>query len=598
MQTGTALLGLGSLGAALHVAGSVLIVFGQASVKTAHAIVDSTGAPSTWAVPRSHPQPPLWRRPDGKWRRQKAGSKAYSVGGWSAFALGNILRFIAMRFAAQTVLSGLGSLQFVIIPVASRFMLGIRASAATLLGVVVVLVGNALIILYGPAEVTFTLEQLRAQWASPAMTTFLLVLGGLLCLLQWLHYRITGGSMGLQPQPQLAATLEGGGGRAQSGGLQSSSGSGEVLPSDSQHLLAAGSGKWIDCNSKLGLAQLSREQDAVSVFAGALLFSAVASFVGAWSVLFSKSLTYVVTYMPASLTDWYSWFVLAAFLGTAAFWVRQSDRGLRFYPASLIMPLMQAFWMCMSVLEGGIYFEELVGLPSRHLALLLLGLLLALLGAIFMGIAGFVAEKPEHIFHYSAASSELTAADGGSSGGTDSLSSQSPAMVDVIVEKVHGASGRVDRLSSPVLRAGGSKNGYAHSGGPGLDVEASKRWWQQNSSGGSGGGIQLHASSDLRIELPHRGGSSTPQGLSPAAMARLEAVRSPTQQLLNRENSSSLDGLLPGGVTTAFDRVLGEEAAGVAESAGSGSTGGVQQPGESVVLLHTRTTSKGPLQRR
>jgi hypothetical protein len=136
------------------------------------------------------------------------------------------------------------------------------------------------------------------------MTTFLLVLGGLLCLLQWLHYRITGGSMGLQPQLQLAATLEGGGGRAQSGGLQSSSGSGEVLPSDSQHLLAAGSGKWIDCNSKLGLAQLSREQDAVSVFAGALLFSAVASFVGAWSVLFSKSLTYVVTYMPASLTDW------------------------------------------------------------------------------------------------------------------------------------------------------------------------------------------------------------------------------------------------------------------------------------------------------
>lgn len=33
--------------------------------------------------------------------------------------------------------------------------------------------------------------------------------------------------------------------------------------------------------------------------------------------------------------------MLAAFLGTAAFWVRQSDRGLRYYPASLIMPLMQ-----------------------------------------------------------------------------------------------------------------------------------------------------------------------------------------------------------------------------------------------------------------
>lgn len=47
--------------------------------------------------------------------------------------------------------------------------------------------------------------------------------------------------------------------------------------------------------------------------------------------------------------------------------------------------------MCMSVLEGGIYFDELSGLPSRHLALLMLGLVLALLGAIFMGIAGFIA---------------------------------------------------------------------------------------------------------------------------------------------------------------------------------------------------------------
>ena len=34
--------------------------------------------------------------------------------------------------------------------------------------------------------------------------------------------------------------------------------------------------------------------------------------------------------------------------------------------------------MCMSVLEGGIYFDELIGLPSRHLALLMAGLVLAL----------------------------------------------------------------------------------------------------------------------------------------------------------------------------------------------------------------------------
>ena len=405
------------------------------------------------------------------------------------------------------VLSGLGSLRVVILPVASRFMLGIRASAPTALGVGVVLLGegcwlrcgrkvvgrgcgsacrtvhamrsptfccgpsgvtlateqlrcqwalapwtarpsptlppttatgNALIILYGPAEVTFTLGQLRHQWATPAMTTFLVVLGGLLCVLQWMHWRLgraARAAAGLQPS--LAAAMEGGGGKPS---VELDAGGGRTL-------LPAGSGKWVGSvgggtpiplapsggsMGPLGLFPLlgPRDHDTVTVFAGALLFSAVASFVGAWSVLFSKSLTYVVSYMPGSLTDWcgvlvgwggvagkgasgswqantrwrdaepgaepstparppesalcnnplarwsphrprrptsfacfylvellllgspnptqpnptqprYSWFVLAAFLGTAAFWVRQSDRGLRHYPASLIMPLMQ-----------------------------------------------------------------------------------------------------------------------------------------------------------------------------------------------------------------------------------------------------------------
>lgn len=89
------------------------------------------------------------------------------------------------------------------------------------------------------------------------------------------------------------------------------------------------------------------------------------------------------------------------------------------------------------------------------------------------------AEKPEHIFSYSAASSELAAADRGG----EALSPPPAAQVDVIVEKLHAATGRVDRLSSPVLRAGGVKNGYVP--GQGLDAEASKRWWQQGGSSGS-----------------------------------------------------------------------------------------------------------------
>ena len=43
---------------------------------------------------------------EGKWRPVRLGAKGYSAAGWTAFAVGNGMRFVAMRFGAQTVLAG------------------------------------------------------------------------------------------------------------------------------------------------------------------------------------------------------------------------------------------------------------------------------------------------------------------------------------------------------------------------------------------------------------------------------------------------------------------------------------------------------------
>lgn len=45
--------------------------------------------------------------------------------------------------------------------------------------------GNALIVVYGPAEVKFTLEQLRLQWTTTSMILFIVALGLLLGALHW-----------------------------------------------------------------------------------------------------------------------------------------------------------------------------------------------------------------------------------------------------------------------------------------------------------------------------------------------------------------------------------------------------------------------------
>ena len=294
-----------------------------------------------------------------------------------------------MRFAAQTVLSGLGSLQFVVIPAASRQILGIRPQLSTAVGVGIVLVGNFLIILFGPLETSFSLGELQRQWTQPAMRIFLFILSCALISLHilWrlIHRRRRQAEAEQRSIAQLqrrhkqeaVSLLSGGGGGNGNGGAGSDSDRGHV--SDSLLWETPGSNE-----ADLG------DPSTLRMFVAALLFSAVSSFIGAWSVLFSKSLTYIVGAAPASLDDWYSWFVVLAFVGTAAYWIKQSNKGLKLYPASLIMPLMQAFWMFMSVLEGMIYFDEMNSLTTPALMALLLGLLLAIIGAVAMGYVYFM----------------------------------------------------------------------------------------------------------------------------------------------------------------------------------------------------------------
>lgn len=155
------------------------------------------------------------------------------------------------------------------------------------------------------------------------------------------------------------------------------------------------------------LIEDASDPSTLRMFTAALLFSAVSSFVGAWSVLFSKSLTYIASALPDSIYDWYTWLILVAFVASAGFWVRQSDKGLKLYPATLIMPLMQAFWLAMSVLQGMIYFDEVAHLMKRSLLLLMLGLVMAIAGALLMGLDGwryYIASK-KHRGHHRTSSS-------------------------------------------------------------------------------------------------------------------------------------------------------------------------------------------------
>lgn len=207
------------------------------------------------------------------------------------------------------------------------------------------------------------------------------------------------------------------------------------------------------------------------------------------------------------------------------------------------------------------------------------------------------AEKPEHVLLYAAADNELAAAES-----VDGLTSPPPPRtVEVLVEKLHAATGRIDRLSSPVLRptsagaAASLRNGLTVlTGSGGSSGEGDKRWqWPGD------GVTQVHAVAGhpggLGVELPPlmvSGGS--PPGTSPRSLARMEAVRSPTQQLLSRENSGSQIDVLGRTLHTAFDRALQQTSTAAAAGGGRSSAGPPQE-----VLLDTRSSPRlGVLQRR
>lgn len=206
------------------------------------------------------------------------------------------------------------------------------------------------------------------------------------------------------------------------------------------------------------------------------------------------------------------------------------------------------------------------------------------------------AEKPEHIFKYSAASSELAACDAQGGPPSSSPLAGATATVAIIVEdKQAAATGRLEQLSNPVLRVashGALRNGLAVGSAAGSeDGEQGLPWWRQQQDG------QLHAAPAAEglpshPQLPALGlglGSSggSPLGRSPPReFEQMQAVCSPTQQLLSRESSDCLGPLRGGGGSSIFERTLAE----------AGSGGMLRR--ESVLLDGLSSSGKGGLQRR
>ena len=107
-----------------------------------------------------------------------------------------------------------------------------------------------------------------------------------------------------------------------------------------------------------------------------VLYALFSALVGTQSVLFSKTLAVLLRATAAGdnqLKRWFTWVVIPLFLGAAVFWVTRLNKGLKSFPALVIVPTMQIAWTLFSIVSGMLYFREYADLDALGASMFGLG---------------------------------------------------------------------------------------------------------------------------------------------------------------------------------------------------------------------------------
>eukprot|EP00218_Dolichomastix_sp_CCMP3274_P009343 CAMPEP_0170146328 /NCGR_PEP_ID=MMETSP0033_2-20121228/29618_1 /TAXON_ID=195969 /ORGANISM="Dolichomastix tenuilepis, Strain CCMP3274" /LENGTH=300 /DNA_ID=CAMNT_0010383043 /DNA_START=94 /DNA_END=992 /DNA_ORIENTATION=+ len=274
------------VGAGINICGSIGINFGTNLMKLGHTVREN-------AAEKEEDRPSITTIP--AWRF-----------GLGIFITGNIVNFLSFGFAAQSLLSALGSVQFVANCIFATTVNGETLTNRVKFGTFLIILGNIMLVFFGvQTSETYTAEEMKAFYRKPV---YLIFLGGTLCVSMSCFFLYS------QGRAMAAAALEKG------------------------HELSAG---W-----------------RASLPATFALYSGI---IGTNSVLFSKIMSTLLrtTFQGESqLAEWFMWVVLCAFIFTAVFWVAQGNRALAMFDALVIVPMLQIVWTTFSIFLGLVFFEE------------------------------------------------------------------------------------------------------------------------------------------------------------------------------------------------------------------------------------------------
>lgn len=256
--------------------------------------------------------------------------------GFSMFALGTAMSFGAFRFAAQSLLSGLGSVQFLSQVVFSRFVLHEKIEKYAYVGVSLIIMGCICIVVFGAhGTKNYRPEELAALYGRSEYVCYLLGIGFLACVV----------SLSYTAMKQ-------------------------------RIMRDRGIGRFDIAKATV------RERQVLAMF-----FSIKSALFGSQAVVLAKSLSMLLIQAlhpnPAysnPLLSYQTYFILLGFIAAATYWVTRLNHGLRLFEAVYLVPMMQICWILFSTIAGGIYYEEFTEFGRKEYTAYALGFICVLIG--------------------------------------------------------------------------------------------------------------------------------------------------------------------------------------------------------------------------
>lgn len=258
------------------------------------------------------------------------------LGGFSMFTLGTAMSFGAFKFAAQSLLSSLSSVQFLSQVFFSRVILDEKIEKYAYAGVALIIAGCTLIVIFGAHDTkNYKPEELAALYGRSEYVCYMLGCGFLACVVS-LSY-----SMMKQ-----------------------------------RIMRARGIGRFDIAKATV------RERQVLAV-----LFSIKSALFGSQAVVLAKSLSMLLIQAlhpnplySNPLLSYQTYFIILGFIAAATYWVTRLNHGLRLFEAVYLIPMMQICWILFSTVAGGIYYEEFIGFGQKEYSAYAVGFVCVLVG--------------------------------------------------------------------------------------------------------------------------------------------------------------------------------------------------------------------------